>query len=78
MTQLVTTRIRACADRLGLTHLGEVVDQLAARADTEQMGYLDFLDLLLQEELGLRESRRCWAPFPMTMAASRSGTTFWG
>jgi DNA replication protein DnaC len=58
MTQLVTTRIRACADRLGLTHLGEVVDQLAARADTEQMGYLDFLDLLLQEELGLRESRR--------------------
>ncbi len=58
MNELVTTRIRSHAGRLGLTHLGEVVDQPAARAESERMGYLDFLDLLLEEELGLRESRR--------------------
>ncbi len=58
MNELVTTRIRSHAGRLGLTHLGEVVDQLAARAESERMGYPDFLDLLLEEELGLRESRR--------------------
>jgi len=58
MSELTTTRIRANADRLGLTHLATTVDQLAARAETDQLGYLGFLDLLLEEELGLRESRR--------------------
>jgi len=58
MSELTATRIRAHADRLGLTHLASTVDQLAARAETEQLGYLGFLDLLLGEELGLRESRR--------------------
>jgi hypothetical protein len=41
-----------------LNHLIETVDQLTARAETEQLGYLDFLDQVLEEELGLRESRR--------------------
>jgi DNA replication protein DnaC len=58
MTALVTTRIRESATRLGLTHLTDTVDELLARAEAEQLGYLDFLDLLLQEELGLREGRR--------------------
>jgi DNA replication protein DnaC len=58
MSELVATRIRAHAERLGLTHLAETVDQLAARAEADQLGYLGFLDLLLEEELGLRESRR--------------------
>lgn len=58
MSALVTTRIREHAAKLGLTHLGETVTQLVERAEADTMGYLDFVDLLLQEELGLREGRR--------------------
>lgn len=58
MSELVSARIRDHAGKLGLTHLVETIDQLAERAETEQLGYLGFLDLLLEEELGLRESRR--------------------
>jgi DNA replication protein DnaC len=58
MSSLVTDRIRAHATKLGLTHLTDTVTQLVERADAEQMGYLDFVDLLLEEELGLREGRR--------------------
>lgn len=58
MSSLVTDRIREHASRLGLTHLTETVTQLVERADAEQMGYRDFVDLLLEEELGLREGRR--------------------
>jgi len=58
MSELITTRIRDHATRLGLNHLAETTTQLLQRAEADQMGYLDFLDLLLQEELGLREGRR--------------------
>jgi len=58
MSALVTTRIREHATRLGMTHLGETVSELVTRAETDQMGYLDFVDLLLGEELGIREGRR--------------------
>ena len=58
MSSLTTDRIRDHATKLGLTHLTEVVTQLVERAETAQMGYLDFVDLLLEEELGLREGRR--------------------
>lgn len=58
MSELVSARIRDHAGKLGLTHLIETLDQLTARAETEQLGYLDFLDQILEEELGLRESRR--------------------
>lgn len=58
MSALVTTRIREHAVKLGLTHLGETVTQLVERAEADTMGYLDFVDLLLEEELGLREGRR--------------------
>ena len=54
MSELITTRIREHALRLGLTHLGDTVPQLVTRAETSQMGYLDFVDLLLEEELGPR------------------------
>ncbi len=67
MSELISTRIRDHAGKLGLTHLVETVDQLAARAETEQLGYLGFLDLLLEEELGLRES-------PSTAPATGSKT----
>ena len=58
MSQLVCARIRDYAGKLGLTHLIDTVDQLTARAEAEQLGYLEFLDQVLEEELGLRESRR--------------------
>nr|WP_239063256.1 IS21-like element helper ATPase IstB [Streptomyces sp. SID13031] len=55
---MTTDRIRDHATKLGLTHLTEVVTQLVERPENAQMGYLDFVDLLLEEELGLREGRR--------------------
>ena len=58
MSELVSARIRDYAGKLGLTHLIDTVDQLTARAEAEQLGYLEFLDQVLEEELGLRESRR--------------------
>lgn len=58
MSELVTTRITETAAKLGLTHLAEGVTALATRADEQQLGYLDFLDLALEEELGVREARR--------------------
>lgn len=58
MSELVCARIRDYAGKLGLTHLIDTVDQLTARAEAEQLGYLEFLDQVLEEELGLRESRR--------------------
>lgn len=58
MSQLTTDRIKATAATLGLSHLAEVITDLTRRAETNQMGYLDFVDLLLQEELSIREARR--------------------
>lgn len=58
MSELITTRIREHATRLGLTHLADSVDILLARADEQQMGYHDLLDLILEEEIGVREGRR--------------------
>ena len=58
MSTLTTDRIRETATRLGLTRLTEGITELVDRAETAQMGYLDFVDLLLEEELGLREGRR--------------------
>jgi DNA replication protein DnaC len=58
VSDLVADRIRATATRLGLPHLARTLADLTARADTEAMGYLDFLDLVLEEELAVRDERR--------------------
>jgi DNA replication protein DnaC len=58
MSELIATRITDNAQRLGLTHLAECATQLVARAEADNLGYLDLVDLLLEEELGLREGRR--------------------
>lgn len=58
MSELITGRIRTHAARLGLPHLETSLDQLIARANTDKMGYLDFLDLILEEEAGVRDGRR--------------------
>ena len=58
MTELTAARIKAHATKLGLSHLAASLEQLIHRADTGQLGYLDFLDLIIEEELGIREGRR--------------------
>jgi hypothetical protein len=58
MNELIGTRIRDHAARLALPHLAENLDGLLDRAETDTMGYLEFVDLLLGEEVGLREGRR--------------------
>jgi hypothetical protein len=58
MSTLTAVRIRDHAARLGLTHLSDTITDLVTRAETAQIGYLDFVDLLLEEEVGLREGRR--------------------
>ena len=55
---LVADRIRRHAERLLLHHLAGEAPDLAARAETAQLGYLDFLDQVLEEEVGVREGRR--------------------
>lgn len=42
MSELVTTRIRATAAKLGLPHLAGTLTEYVQRADAGQMGYLDF------------------------------------
>lgn len=58
MSELVTTRIRTTAVKLGLPHLAGALHEFAQRAETDKVGYLDFLDLVLEEELAVREERR--------------------
>jgi len=58
MSELITARVRDNAARLGLTNLGESLDTLVARAQADNIGYLELVDQLLEEELGLREGRR--------------------
>ena len=58
MSELVTTRIREHATKLGLPHLADTIEVLLARAEADQMGYLGLLDLLLEDEVGARENRR--------------------
>ncbi len=58
MSGLVADRIRSSALRLALGHLAAEAEALAGRAETAKLGYLDFLDLVLEEEVGMREGRR--------------------
>ncbi len=58
MSTLTSDRIRDHATRLGLTHLTEVITELVERAEAGQLGYLDFVDLLLEEELRVAGGRR--------------------
>jgi DNA replication protein DnaC len=58
VSELVATRIREHAERLRLAHLAEGLDALVDRAEAKTMGHLEFVDLLLEEEVGVREGRR--------------------
>ncbi|MFE6869280.1 IS21-like element helper ATPase IstB [Kitasatospora sp. NPDC057692] len=56
--ELTGNRIRTTATKLGLPHLTESLNQYAQRAEEGKLGYLDFLDLVLAEELAVRDDRR--------------------
>lgn len=58
MSELTGNRIRTTAAKLGLPHLAETVNEFNRRADEGKLGYLDFLDLVLSEELAVRDDRR--------------------
>lgn len=58
MSELTSTRIRTTATKLGLPHLAEALNQYVQRANEAKMGYLDLLDLVLAEELAVRDDRR--------------------
>jgi DNA replication protein DnaC len=58
MSELLTTRIRESAARLRLSNVEEQIESLVERAEATTMGYLEFLDFVLEEETGLREGRR--------------------
>lgn len=61
MSELVSTRVRSAAGKLGLFHLAETIREYTRWADEGKLGYLDFLDLVLSEEseeLAVRGDRR--------------------
>jgi DNA replication protein DnaC len=58
LSELTGTRIRTTAVKLGLPHLADALNQYIQRADEAKMGYLDFLDLVLSEELAVKDDRR--------------------
>src|SRR5262249_62235849 len=58
MSELLTTRVRDSATRLHLANLAENLDVLVDRAEASTMGYLEFLDVVLGDETGVREGRR--------------------
>lgn len=58
MSQLLSARVQAQATKLGLTHLAGNLPALLKRADDQQMGYLDFLDMITAEEAGLKDNSR--------------------
>jgi DNA replication protein DnaC len=58
LSELTSTRIRSTDMKLGLPHLAEALNQYIQRADEAKMGYLDLIDLMLAEELTLRDDRR--------------------
>lgn len=62
MSELVAGRIVRHAERLKLTYLTETAEQLCQRADDAQLGYREFLDLVLDEEVAVREPRRFTVP----------------
>jgi DNA replication protein DnaC len=58
MSELTTTRIRTHAERLHLQNLAAEAEGIVERAEKAEMGYLEFLDLVLEEEVGVKEGRR--------------------
>jgi DNA replication protein DnaC len=58
VAELLTERIRSNARELKLLGLAEAADSLIERAEQAALGYREFLDLCLEEEVGVLEGRR--------------------
>jgi DNA replication protein DnaC len=58
MAELITERIRRNATELRLHGIAADPDELIARAEDEPLGYREFLDLVLEAEVGVLEGRR--------------------
>ena len=58
MAEMLTERIRNNARELKLLGLAENLDDLIKRAEEGDLGYRRFLDLLLEEEVGVVEGRQ--------------------
>jgi DNA replication protein DnaC len=58
MGELITERIRRNARELKLYGLADTADDLVDRAEAGKLGYREFLDLVLESEVGVLEGRR--------------------
>jgi DNA replication protein DnaC len=58
VAEMITERIRRNAKELKLFGLTESADELVHRAEEGKLGYREFLDLLLEEEVSVVEGRR--------------------
>jgi DNA replication protein DnaC len=65
MAEMLTERIRRNACELRLHGIAEDPDELVDRAETAQLGYREFLDLVLEAEVGVLEGRRYQARLKM-------------
>jgi DNA replication protein DnaC len=65
MAELITQRILRNATELRLHAIAEDPDDLIERAEQAQLGYREFLDLLLESEVGVLEGRRYQARLKM-------------
>jgi len=63
--ELITERIRRNARELRLFGIADDPDELIDRAEQAQLGYREFLDLLLEAEIGVLEGRRYAARLKM-------------
>lgn len=84
VVELITERIRRNATELRLHGVAEDPDELVDRAEAGQLGYREFLDLLLESEVGVLEGRRhqarlrwpgCRTTRPSTSSTSPSSPT---
>jgi DNA replication protein DnaC len=65
MAELITERIRRNAAELRLHGVAEDPDELIDRAEQGKLGYREFLDLVLESEVGVLEGRRYQARLKM-------------
>src|SRR4051812_42843469 len=65
MAELITQRIQRNANELRLHAIAENPDELIERAEQAELGYREFLDLLLESEVGVLEGRHYQARLKM-------------
>ena len=58
MAEMLNERIRRNAGELRLHGIAESPDVLVDRAEASDLGYREFLDLVLESEVGVLEGRR--------------------